>query len=44
MTATDDLELDALAVELYCTNLEVDSNGGNERGGPGIIAETQEKT
>jgi hypothetical protein len=37
------LELDALAVELNGANLEVDSDGGDERRRPGVVAEPKEQ-
>ena len=36
------LQLDALAVKLDRTNLEVDSDGGNEGGSEGVFAEAQQ--
>ena len=38
-----DLQLDALAVELYGPDLEVDADGGNERGRPRVIAEAEQQ-
>ena len=38
------MELDALSVELDGPDLEVYANGGDERGGPCVIAEPQEET
>lgn len=36
---TYNLELDTLAIKLDGPNLEVYTNGGDERGGPGIVTE-----
>jgi hypothetical protein len=41
---TYDLELNPLPIQLDCANLEVDANGGNERRGPSIVAETEQQT
>ena len=37
-----DLKLDALAIELDSTNLEVNANGGDERGRKRVFAESQQ--
>ena len=41
---TYNLELNPLPIQLDCANLEVDADGGNERRGPSIVAETEEQT
>ena len=41
---TYNLQLDALSVQLDGPDLEVYADGGDERGGPCVIAETQEET
>ena len=41
---THDLELDSFPVEFDGTNLEIDTDRGDERGCPGIIAESSEET
>ena len=41
---THNLELDALAIELDCPNLEVYADGGDEGGRPGVVAEPQQET
>ena len=41
---TYDLELNPLPIQLDCANLEVDADGGNERRGPSIVAETEQQT
>lgn len=38
-----DLQLDALAVHLHVLDLEVDSDGGDERGGEGVVGVTEEE-
>jgi len=37
-----DLELDTLTIKLDRPNLEVDTNGGDERGGEGVLTEPQQ--
>ena len=41
---TYDLEFDALSIEFNGTDLEVDTDGRDERGRPCVIAETEEQT
>jgi hypothetical protein len=43
-TQSYDLQLDALAIELYGPNFEVDSNSRDERRCPCIVTEAQQKT
>jgi len=38
-----DLELDSLAVDLDVLDLEVDADGGDERGGEGVIGVTEKE-
>ena len=38
-----DLQLDALAIQLNGADLEVNADGGDERGRPGIIAEAEQQ-
>lgn len=36
------LEFHSLAVQLDCADLKINSDGGNEGGGEGVLAESQE--
>ena len=38
-----DLHLDSLAINLHILDLEVDTDGGNESGGEGVICVTQKQ-
>lgn len=41
---TYDLQFDAFSIQFNGTDLEVDADGGDERGCPCIVAETEEQT
>lgn len=41
---TNNLQLDAAAVELNCADLKVDADGGDEGGRPCVVAEAQQQT
>lgn len=43
-SSVPDLKLDFLAIELNGTDLKVDSDGGDETGGEGVIREAEQKT
>jgi len=37
------LELDPLSIEFYCPDFEINADGGDERGGPSIVAEAEQE-
>ena len=44
LNETYDLQLDSFTIEFNSTDLEVNTNRGDEGGGPSVVTETQQET